>query len=199
MRHGKPSVPTPLPVQEAPIEPETDRVDQTNVNPIRNDTVRVEPSYNGVAPVDQTRNDSTPVDLARNGSTRTDLARNSLSRIDSSRNGSGRADTGRNDSIRTDPPRADLSRPDSVYNTQREQSDRSRRRADPEFQDGSYGFDSSYDRMDVDLDDRRDSWHNDQREVQREGERARGGGLGREDRRLYSDDLYQRPRGRGYR
>lgn len=194
-------MPVPVPIQKTPVVPEADHVDPTNVNvnQIRNDSTRVDPTYNGAAHVDQARNDSTPVDPARNGSTRIDLARNSSSRIDSSRNGSARVDIGRNDSIRTDPPRADLTRPDSVYNAQREQSDRSRRRADPEFQDGSYGFDSSYDRMDVDVDDRRDSWHNDQREVLREGERARGGGLGREDRRLYSDNLYQRPRGRGYR
>lgn len=198
MRQGKPNV--PIPVQQAPNEPETGRANLIDANPIRNDSTGVDPSYNnGVARVDPPRNDSTPVDPARNGSTRIDLTRNNLTGVDSSRNGSARVDIGRKDSIRTDPPRADLSRPDAVYNAQREQSDRSRRRADPEFQDGSYGFDSSYDRMDVDMDDRRDSWHNDQREGLRERDRARSGGLGRENRRLYSDDLYQRPRGRGYR
>lgn len=195
MRQGKPNVPIISPAQKAPVEPEADRTDLTNVNKIQNDSTPVDPSYNDVAHVEQAHNDLTPVDPATNVPTRIDLARNSSSRIDSSRSGSARVDIGRNDSTRTNPPRADQSRPDSVYNAQREQSDRSRRRADPEFQDGSYGFNSSYDRMDVDVDDRRDNWHNDQRE----GERVRGGGLGREDRRLYSDDLYQRPRGRGYR
>lgn len=197
MRQGKPSVPAALPAPKARIEPGPDRVDLTKVNPISTDATVVDPSYNGVTRVDQARNGSTPVDPARNGSTRLDLIRNNSTRVDSARKGSAHVDIGRNDSIRTDPPRAELSRPDSVYNTQREQSDRSRRRADPEFQDGSYGFDSSFDRMDVDVDDRRDNWHSDQREGLRDGERVRGGG--REDRRLYSDDLYQRPRGRGYR
>lgn len=199
MKQAKPSALVTVPVQAAPIEPEADRIDLAKVNPIRNDSIHVDPPYNGVAGIDQVRDDSTSIDPARNDSNRDDLVRNNLTRLDSSRNGSARDDIGRNDSIRTDPPRADLSRPDSVYNAQREQTDRSRRRADPEFQDGSYGFDSSYDRMDVDADDRRDSWHNDQREGLREGERARSGGLGREGRRLYSDDLYRRPRGRGYR
>ena len=197
MRQGKPSV--PIPVQNEPNGPEAEPINPTDANPIRNDSTGVDPSYNGAAQVEQPRTDPTPVDSARNGPTRIDLARSNLNHTDPSRNGSARVDIGRNDSVRKDAPRADLSRPDSVYNAQREQSDRSRRRADPEFQDGSFGFNSSYDRMDVDVDDRRDSWHNDQRESLREGERARRGGLGREGRRLYSEDLYQRPRGRGYR
>lgn len=81
------------------------------------------------------------------------------------------------------PPRTDLT---AAYNTQREASDRNRaRRADPEFQDGSYGFQEAavtrqQDRMDVDI----------------------GEGTAQQapvnNGRLYSDELYQR-RGRGYR
>ena len=89
--------------------------------------------------------------------------------------------------------RPDLTRPNDSYNTQREQSDRNRRRADPEFQDGSYGFEAKDDAMDVEMsdgrtprrDDRRDAWRN------------RDDGAGMDNRRLYSDDLYPRPRGRG--
>lgn len=81
------------------------------------------------------------------------------------------------------PPRADLT---ATYNTQREASDRSRaRRADPEIQDGSYGFQEAaaarqQDRMDVEVG-----------EVTVPQPPANNG-------RLYSDGLYQR-RGRGYR
>ena len=103
--------------------------------------------------------------------------------------------TVRNDPVHVGVPQVDLTRGDSSYDSQREQSDRVRRRADPEFQDGSYGFESNHDRMDVDVDDGRNGWQKDPRE----NERARGTGFGRDDRRLYSDDLYRRPRGQGYR
>lgn len=137
------------------------------------------------------------------------------------------------------------------YAHQREQSDRNRRRADPEIQDRSYGFGNNTDDMDVEMDvptpnetmprpepprpvssrpepprseshrsgpsrvdpprpsrpdDRaygrrdyapRDSGWN--RYDDRDRDRVRGGGPPRDDRRLYSDELYQRPRGRGFR
>lgn len=119
----------------------------------------------------------------------------------------------RTDSTRPDPPpehshqdslhsesiRPDINTLDHVrsgaYDHQREQSDLNRRRAEPEIQDGSYGFESRDERMDVDTDNRRDSWRNDQRE----NERLRNVARTRDERRLYSDDLYPRHRGRVFR
>ena len=92
-------------------------------------------------------------------------------------------------------PHIDLTRKESPYDRQREEYDRNRRRAEPEFQDGSYGFEAKSDRMDVDVDDRRDTWQDNRRD---EG-RNRDFGRERDDRRLYSDNLYSRPRGRGFR
>ncbi|KAL9073746.1 MAG: hypothetical protein Q9161_002784 [Pseudevernia consocians] len=154
--------------------------------------------------------------------------------------------------------------PAPSYNTQREQSDRNRRRADPEFQDGSYGFDAREDVMDVDMDvprsdapvsdapvsnaphfdasrsdpprldaprsdrrddrrndhgdsrqvdrrdDRRDDRRNDRRDARYDApsdygrgrsyiDRDRDGGRPRNDQRLYSDSMYPRSRGRGFR
>lgn len=98
--------------------------------------------------------------------------------------------------------RPDLIRAEPSYNNQREQSDRDRRRAEPEFQDGSYGFDSRDDEMDVEMDDRRDVIRDTGRNDPRDGGRGRDGARGRETGRdasgLYSDDIY-RPRGRGLR
>ncbi len=147
------------------------------------------------------------------------------------------------------------------YDTQREQSDRNRRRADPEFQDGSYGFDAREDVMDVEMDvpqsdapvsdapqsdasrseaprldvprldtqrldaprsDRRDDRRNDRGDGRRDDrrddrrdsrydapsgygrgrsyiDRDRDGGRPRNEQRLYSDNMYPRPRGRGFR
>ncbi|KAM0800017.1 hypothetical protein BDR22DRAFT_274493 [Usnea florida] len=149
-------------------------------------------------------------------------------------------------------PRIDLTRdPAPSYDTQREQSDRNRRRAEPEFQDGSYGFDAREDVMDVDMDaprseapvseipqsdaphsdslrldaprsDRRDDRRDERRDGRRDERRderrdarydapndySRGGpyldrdrdrGRPRNDQRLYSDNMYPRPRGRGFR
>lgn len=149
-------------------------------------------------------------------------------------------------------PRIDLTRdPAPSYDTQREQSDRNRRRADPEFQDGSYGFDAREDIMDVDMDvprsdapvsdvphpdasrsdaprldvprserrddrrdDRRDGGRDERRDDRRDArydvpsdygrgksyiDRDRDGGRPRNDQRLYSDNMYPRPRGRGFR
>lgn len=133
----------------------------------------------------------------------------------------------RMDLTRNEPP------PPPSYDTEREQSDR-RRRADPEFQDGSYGFDAKEDEMDVDSEilgvdnsrtensprteyprnerrddrdrDRRDDRRNARYDAPRAGgrgrsyfERDREGGRPRDDYRLHSDDLYPRPRGRGFR
>ena len=97
-------------------------------------------------------------------------------------------------------PRAsqiDLTRNESPYDREREHYDRDRRRAEPEIQDGSYGFGSKPEQMDVDTEDRQDSWHDNRRD---EG-RNRDYGRGRDDRDrpLYSDDLYPRHRGRGFR
>ncbi|KAA6412908.1 MAG: hypothetical protein FRX48_03901 [Lasallia pustulata] len=106
--------------------------------------------------------------------------------------------------------RPDLIRAESAYNSQREQSDRDRRRAEPEFQDGSYGLGGRDDDMDVEMDDRRDVVRDTGRDVMRDTGRNerrdvgwnRDGGRGRDAGRgaigLYSDDLY-RPRGRGIR
>jgi len=96
-------------------------------------------------------------------------------------------------------PEVDLSRNEPSYDSQREQYDRNRRRADPEFQDGSYGFESKSDQMDVDTDVRRDDWQDGRREGGRGRDNGRDNGRGNNYRPLYSDDLYPRPRGRGFR
>jgi len=96
-------------------------------------------------------------------------------------------------------PEVDLSRNEPFYDSQREQYDRNRRRADPEFQDGSYGFESKPDQMDVDTDGRRDDWQDGRRDGGRGRDNGRGNGRGNNYRPLYSDDLYPRPRGRGFR
>lgn len=92
-------------------------------------------------------------------------------------------------------PQVDLTRTESPYDRQREQYDRNRRQAEPEFQDGSYGFETKSDEMDVDVEDRRDTWQ----DKRRDDGRNRNLGRGRNDRSLYSDNLYSRPRGRGFR
>lgn len=126
-------------------------------------------------------------------------------------------------------PRVDLTRTEPpLYDSQREQEDHSRRRAEPEYQDGSYGFETQDEQMDVDIDtavaaplpastplgasrpDRRDDRRDDRREPRYDvlrsggrdrayGDRDRDSGRPRNDQRLYSDDLYPRPRGRGFR
>ncbi|KAL9001814.1 MAG: hypothetical protein Q9180_010008, partial [Flavoplaca navasiana] len=60
--------------------------------------------------------------------------------------------------------RIDLTREENAYSKQREQSDRNRRRAEPELQDGSYGFEAKEEQMEVDHDDRRDSYRDGPRE-----------------------------------
>ena len=83
------------------------------------------------------------------------------------------------------------------YEGSREQSDRSRSRADPQYQDGTYGFEGPDEQMDTDMDvnDHRDFHRDDRRDGWRGGDnRYRAGG----PRRLYSDDLYPRSRGRGF-
>ncbi|KAL8943988.1 MAG: hypothetical protein Q9216_000697 [Gyalolechia sp. 2 TL-2023] len=93
--------------------------------------------------------------------------------------------------------RTDLTYEENSYSKQREQSDRNRRRAEPEFQDGSYGFEKKEDRMEVDGDDRRRFYNDRQRQY---GRGRDSGRPGESERRLYSDDLYSRlPRGRGFR
>ena len=74
-------------------------------------------------------------------------------------------------------------------------AERNSRRADPEFQDGSYGFEARDERMDIDMDDGRDNRRDDRRELGT----GRDAGRGRDVRGLYSDDLYTRSRGRGFR
>ncbi len=96
----------------------------------------------------------------------------------------------RSESMRPEPITPDPGRSGS-YDYQRERSDMNRRRAEPEIQDGSYGFESGNVRMDVDVDNRRDSWRN--------GEGSTNVIRARDDRRLYSDDLYPRHRGRVFR
>ncbi len=130
------------------------------------------------------------------------------------------------------------------YDNQREQSNHNRRRAEPEIQDRSYGFDNKDDQMDIETDasvpqstapnsiiapppniapipptaprsdpprsTRQDDRGHDRRDYAPRGpewnryddryrERGRGDDRPRDDRRLYSDDMYRRPRGRGYR
>ena len=95
--------------------------------------------------------------------------------------------------------RPDLTPPKFSYDSQREQSDRNRRRADPEFQDGSYGFEARNDTIDVDMDDGYDNRRDVRRDIGRDRDGG-GGGPGRNNnRRLYSDDLYPQSRGRGFR
>ncbi|KAL8715097.1 MAG: hypothetical protein Q9220_001054 [cf. Caloplaca sp. 1 TL-2023] len=91
--------------------------------------------------------------------------------------------------------RIDLTREEDSYAKDREQSDRNRRRADPEFQDGSYGFGVKEDQMEVDNADRGDSYQDRPRQFGR----GRDMGRPRDERRLYSDDLYPHSRGRGFR
>lgn len=93
------------------------------------------------------------------------------------------------------PATPDLFRPKPTYDGPREVSDRNRRRAEPEFQDGRYGFNSADDRMDVAMDDERDRRGDDRRD----SGRMRDYGRDRDDRGLYSDDMVPRPRGRGFR
>lgn len=107
--------------------------------------------------------------------------------------------TGASSAMPTDPAKKQSVTPNteapSSYESQREHYDRNRRRADPEFQDGSYGFDSQADQMEVDVDDRQDKWQHNRRD---EG-RYRDAGREKSYRPLYSDELYSRPRGRGFR
>ncbi|KAL8649511.1 MAG: hypothetical protein Q9210_004349 [Variospora velana] len=120
-------------------------------------------------------------------------------RIDLTRSDVRQNEPPRNEPVRNGPPRnapsepkaarVDLTYEENSYATQREQSDRSRRLAQPEFQDGSYGFELKEDGMEVDNENDRP----------RQYGHVRGGGRPREERRLYSDDLYPRSRGRGYR
>ena len=77
--------------------------------------------------------------------------------------------------------------------------ERSARRADPEFQDGSYGFEAREEKMDIDMDNRRDDGRDGQSDARRESGRGRDTGRMRDSRGLYSDDLYNRSRGRGFR
>ncbi|KAI9729711.1 MAG: hypothetical protein M1834_006662 [Cirrosporium novae-zelandiae] len=67
--------------------------------------------------------------------------------------------------------------PQSAYDGQREQADRERRRAEPDIQDGRYGF--------GDRTDRRDNWRDSRRDDRNYTPRARDYG----SRRLYSDDV----------
>ncbi|KAI4211638.1 MAG: hypothetical protein LQ351_005541 [Letrouitia transgressa] len=92
-------------------------------------------------------------------------------------------------------PRVDLTKTEPKYDAQREQTDRNRRRAEPEYQDGRYGFESKGDRMDVDIEDR----HSFRRDEPRNYGRSRDFVRPRDERRLYSDDVHTRPRGRGFR
>ena len=91
--------------------------------------------------------------------------------------------------------RPDLMRTEPSYDRQREQSDRNRRLAEPEIQDGSYGFEAKEEEMDVEMEPKRDVWVDDRKDVVR----VRDGGRSRDNRTLYSDDMYSRSRGRGFR
>lgn len=100
------------------------------------------------------------------------------------------------------------------------------RYAEPEFQDGRYGFESREEKMDVDMEEKRelvrDNRRIDRYSARRDGRPGYGRGYQRDDRRdrdsygrengrpyggvaapepkrLYSDDLYSNQRGRGFR
>ncbi|KAI4178369.1 MAG: hypothetical protein LQ346_007475 [Caloplaca aetnensis] len=118
-----------------------------------------------------------------------------LTRTDPSRNETPRAEPPHNAPSQPKATRTELTYEENSYASQREQSERNRRRAQPEFQDGSYGFEQKEERMDIDNDNRRD-YYNDRN---RSYGRGRDAGGPRDDRRLYSDDLYPRHRGRGFR
>lgn len=125
------------------------------------------------------------IDLTRADSPHTEAPHNEASRVQPPRNAPSEPKAAR----------GDLTYEENSYAHHREQSDRDRRRAAPEFQDGSYGFEQKEDRMEVDNNNRRDYNHNRPRQY--------GGGrdVGRPavERRLYSDDLYPRHGGRGFR
>jgi hypothetical protein len=93
--------------------------------------------------------------------------------------------------------RSHVSRLEEAYNGAN--LERNGRRAAPEIQDGSYGFESKNDRMDYDMEvsweDRRDS----RQDRPRDSGRGRDGGQDRNGRGLYSDQIYSRQRGRDYR
>ena len=93
--------------------------------------------------------------------------------------------------------RQDLTRVEPSYDIQREEMDRDRRRADPQLQDGSYGFDNREEKMDVDMDDGENDQVSSQRGGRYDSGRGRDGGRRRNDRGLYSDQISQR-RGRGF-
>lgn len=114
-----------------------------------------------------------------------------------------------------------------TYDSQREETDRSRRKADPEIQDGRYGFGEDDVQMEIDEevlpptakeepkrsvrgnayeDDRhrvgRNARYDAPRDPGRSGYYERGWDSGRrprDERPAYTDNFYSRPRGRGYR
>ena len=123
-------------------------------------------------------------------------------------------------SLDADRSRSDTSNP---YGAQREAADRDRRRAEPNVQDGRYGFENKNDQMEVGpppvtreesrRPERQDTYHDNRprgRDSGYDPSRQRGYiGSGyydrgwdsarpRNDRRLYSDGLYSHPRGSGY-
>ena len=92
--------------------------------------------------------------------------------------------------------------------------ERNGRRAEPEYQDGRYGFDAQEEKMDIDVEERQEDRRQDRGDVRRgigrdggrnggrgpvDLGRGRDVGRGNDSRGLYSDDLYSRSRGRGYR
>ena len=77
--------------------------------------------------------------------------------------------------------------------------ERNSRRAEPEFQDGRYGFDEGDEGMDVDMDERRPPRRETVTGEREDSERGRHVGRGRDDRWLYSDRFFPQSRGRGFR
>ena len=105
----------------------------------------------------------------------------------------------------------------SNYDDKREQADRNRRKAEPDYQDGSYGFEAKDNEMEVDSEapvplgatpsaprqpnreyDRRDGRYGPPPRTYgtRYDERDRGYGRPRDDRRLYGDNMFSRNGGR---
>lgn len=77
--------------------------------------------------------------------------------------------------------------------------ERNGKRAEPDFQDGRYGFDVREDIMDVEMGDTQGNRREDRSDERKDIRRGRYAGRGRDDRGLYSDDLYSHSRGRGFR
>jgi len=91
------------------------------------------------------------------------------------------------------------------YDSSRDHAGRSSRRADPEYQDGSYGFEERQGEMEVETDNRQENHYDDRRHGRQDDVQGRNMNQRRDTRRdgddrgLYSDTMYPKLRGRGFR